>query len=156
MIGELNEQQMEDLLQKEVIGRIACHYDNFIYLIPTSYAYDGRSIYAHSLEGTKLAVMRKNPEVCFEVDDVMDMANWRSVIAWGNFEELKDENRSQALKLLLQRQLPLNFSSTTHLGNAWPFTKSDLDDIDGVVYRITLVKKTGRFEHTPAPTPHIV
>ena len=32
--------------------------------------------------------MRANPFVCFEVEDIDDLANWHSVIAWGVFEEL--------------------------------------------------------------------
>lgn len=116
MIGELNEQQIEALLRETVVGRIACHQDDFIYPVPVSYAYDETYIYAHSNEGTKLDVMRKNPNVCFEVDDVTDMTNWRSVIAWGRFEELTAENRDKMLTILLQRQLPMSSRVTTHLG----------------------------------------
>ena len=45
------------------------------YVVPVTYAYDGEAIYAHSLEGLKLALMRKNPHVCFEVEDVQGMAD---------------------------------------------------------------------------------
>jgi nitroimidazol reductase NimA-like FMN-containing flavoprotein (pyridoxamine 5'-phosphate oxidase superfamily) len=149
MIDKLNEQQIEDLLQKEVVGRIACHDNDFIYLVPISYAYDGMFIYAHSLEGTKLNIMRKNSNVCFEVDNITDMSNWKSVIAWGKFEELTDkEERDKALKALINRHLPLKSSATTHLGNTWPFSENDTEEIKGIVFRIAISKKTGRFEYT--------
>src|SRR6476661_1514067 len=83
MIGELNEAEIDALLKEKAVGRIACHEKDFIYLVPLSYAYDGQYIYIRSLEGTKVNIMRKNPQVCFEVDDITDMANWKSVIAWG-------------------------------------------------------------------------
>jgi hypothetical protein len=149
MIDILNEQQIETLLQQEVVGRIACHDNDFIYLVPISYAYDGKYIYAHSLEGTKLDIMRKNSNVCFEVDNVSDMSNWKSVIAWGKFEELKDKKeRDNALKVLITRHLPLKSSATTHLGKTWPFSADDTDEIKGVIFRIVISKKTGRFEYT--------
>ncbi len=122
MIGNLTEKQIDKLLQKEVVGRIGCHTNDMVYVVPISYAYDGKDIYARSDDGLKINVMRKNPDVCFEVDDLKDMGNWQSVIVWGKFEEIsKEEERKTALKLLLSRQLPVVSSITTHLGKAWPF-----------------------------------
>lgn len=149
MITLLENQQIEQLLSRQIVGRIACHVDNLLYLVPVSYAYDGKYVYVHSHEGTKINMMRKNPEICFEVDDITDMANWQSVIAWGRFEELKkEEDRQKALRTLLNRKLPLSSSITTHLGKTWPFSEDELDDITGIVYRIELTKKTGRAEQT--------
>lgn len=155
MIGDLNKQQIEELLSKQVIGRIACYHENFIYLIPISYAYDQNFIYVHSFDGMKLDIMRKNPNICFEVDDIKDIANWQSVIAWGKFEELKNSERENGLRILLHRRLPLSSSITTHLGKMWPFSEQDLEEITGVVFRINLAKKTGKFERTSIPDPSL-
>lgn len=38
----------------------------------------------------KIEMMRKNPKVCFEVDDIKNIFSWKSVIAWGTFEEITD------------------------------------------------------------------
>ena len=51
----------------------------------------GNILYAHSLEGLKISIMRKNPTVCFQVDTMKDMADWESVLLWGTFEELTNE-----------------------------------------------------------------
>lgn len=153
MIGELNTQQIEDLLSGQVVGRIACCYKNFVYLVPVSYAYDGNAIYARGFDGMKLNIMRKNPNVCFETDDISDMAEWKSVIAYGKFEELRNSQRQDGLRILLRRHLPLSSSITTHLGKAWPFSEYDLEEITGIVFRINITKKTGRFEHHSVPDP---
>jgi nitroimidazol reductase NimA-like FMN-containing flavoprotein (pyridoxamine 5'-phosphate oxidase superfamily) len=51
------------------------------------------------LQGRKVEMMRQNNEVCFEVDEIYDMSNWKSVVAWGAFEELKGSHeRQKALK----------------------------------------------------------
>jgi hypothetical protein len=92
-------------------------------------------------------MLRKNPKVCFQVDQLKDMANWKSVIAWGDFEELTDDKeRSVALQILLRRPLPVNSSVTTHLGSLWPFSADEVDNIKGVVFRIYVHEKTGRCE----------
>ena len=153
MIGELSKKQIEQLLSQQIIGRIACCRDGFVYLIPISYAYEDDCIYARGFNGLKFDIMRHNPNVCFETDDATDMANWRSVIAWGKFEELKNSDRKKGLKILLHRHVPLSSSSLTHLGEEWPFSEQELDKIVGVVFRINITKKTGKFESTSVTDP---
>src|SRR4051794_24266857 len=99
MIAQLSLNEIETLLYKQMVGRLGCHDKDVIYIVPISYAYDGKDIYCHTYEGKKMEIMRSNPNVCFQVDDMMDMGNWKSVLAWGNFEELTDTiQRNQALK----------------------------------------------------------
>ena len=149
MFGTLNDIEMEDLIHRQVTGRIGCHAEGTTYVVPISYAYDGESVFGHTFEGMKLKMMRTNPEVCFQVDDMHNMANWQSVIAWGAFEELPPgPDRSYAVKILSKRILPLVHSETMHLTPQWPFLPNDMEDIPGVIFRIRLAKKTGRFEKT--------
>jgi len=151
MFGELNSDQIEEVLKKQVIGRIGCDGDNHIYIVPVSYAYDGKYVYVRSFEGKKIEMMRKDPRVCFQVDEMKNMANWQSVIAWGEYEELSDNaERNKALMILMDRHLPLFSSETTHLGVNWPFPPEDLTLIKGIVFRILLKEKTGRFEKSEA------
>lgn len=147
MLGKLNADEIEDLLKGQIIGRIGCHADDTTFIVPISYVYDGEYLYAHTREGLKLRLMRKNPKVCFEVDLMQDMANWKSVIAFGEFEELTDPaDRIKGLQLLVNRILPLVSSETTHLFSDWPFTSENFDEIKGIVFRIRLASKSGRFE----------
>jgi len=150
MLGKLTISEVERVLTKEVVGRIGCSDGQKVYVVPISYAYDGTYVYCHSHEGLKVEIMRKNPRVCFEVDDLQNMANWQSVVAHGIFEELKEEAlRNDALQRLHGRVLPLVSSETTHLSRDWPFTPSDLSKVAGVTFRIKLEEKTGRFEKSP-------
>ena len=99
MFGKLNTEDVEALLHQQMVGRIGCQADDRIYVVPISYAYDGTYIYGHALEGMKIFAMRKNPHVCFEVDNLKNLANWQSVISWGVYEELNDDTeRYHALK----------------------------------------------------------
>lgn len=153
MLGILEPQLVENLLKTQIVGRIGCYSDGETYVVPISYAYDGSYIYCHTHEGKKAAMMRKNPNVCFEIDELKDMANWKSVIVQGVFEELKEKHeRNVAMQTLLGRYLPIMSSVTTHLGEHWPFQPDDTTEIKGLVFRIKVIQKTGRFEtneHTP-------
>ena len=146
MIGELNTREIEELVSRQFIGRIGCHTNEVTYVVPVSYAYDGTYVYGRTFEGMKIKMMRSNPKVCFEVDNTKNLANWQSVIAWGEFEEIKDTaERAKALQKLQDRVLPIISSETMHITPQWPFSE-DMDNIEGIFYRIRLTKKTGRFE----------
>ena len=147
MIGKLNQQQVEDILQHQVIGRLGCCADGKSYVVPISYAYHENYIYAISREGMKVNIMRRNPLVCLQVDNITNMADWQSVIVWGQFEELKDkEQRNHALKKLIERKFPAFTSELFQLSPNWPFAPEDLETIPGVVYRIHLLETSGQFE----------
>ena len=148
MLGQLNEEEVEQLLKEKLVGRIGCCLNGLPYIVPMSYAYVNGYIYARTFEGMKLDIMRQNPSICFQVDDIPDMSNWKSVIAWGQFEELTEKSgRNEALQILMERKFPLLPGNMIKFAKDWPFiTKEDFDNIPGVPFRILLTKKTGRFE----------
>ena len=147
MLGKLNPDDVETLVKQQLVGRIGCHAKDVTYVVPISYAYDGAYIYGHTFEGMKVDMMRKNPKVCFQVDDTTDLANWQSAVLWGEFEELAEgPERILALHKLTERRLPLISSETMHLTSQWPFRDEDVSKISGIVFRIRVTEKTGRFE----------
>lgn len=147
MLGKLNSDQIEEVLKHELLGRIGCHADGITYIVPISYAYDGKFVYARSKDGMKIDIMRKNPKVCFEVEAFQNMGNWKTVIIWGEFREINAvEERKHALQMLQNRHLPLISSETTHISTEWPFQPADINTIEGVVFSISVNEKTGRFE----------
>jgi len=148
MLGKLNEKQMEALLTQQVTGRLACHYDGETYIVPLNYVYKNGVIYAHSGLGKKIDMMRKNPEVCFEVEDVESIFQWRCVITWGTFEEISDEDEKQQVRqLLTHRFMPLVSQPQHHASHGIAADEVDIDTrVEPIVYKITVKKVTGRFE----------
>jgi nitroimidazol reductase NimA-like FMN-containing flavoprotein (pyridoxamine 5'-phosphate oxidase superfamily) len=147
MFDTLSNEQIMDVVSNSLVGRLGCHADGKTYVVPISYAYDGDYIYARSFEGMKLTMMRKNPNVCFQVDKMESMSDWQSVIIWGTFEELTNtQEREKGLKILLSRILPNVSSKTVKFTPEWPFPTNDFDRIDGIVFRIRIMEMTGRCE----------
>lgn len=104
-------------------------------------------IYARTFEGLKISMMRKNPKVCFQIDEMENMANWKSVVTWGTYEELKNEaERNEGLEKLISRMLPEISSETVKISPQWPFPTNDFSKIRGIIFRIRISEKTGRFE----------
>lgn len=147
MFGILDEAQADQLLQQQLIGRIGCHANGFTYVVPVSYACHGQFIYVHTQEGKKMEMMRQNPEICFQVDDTRNLANWRSVICQGLFEELTSEaDKRIALRQLQERIIPAFSSETMHLSPEWPFPAGNDIIPGGIFFRILILEKTGRYE----------
>ncbi len=107
MFGELSQEQIDELLHAEMIGRLGCYNKGKVYIVPINYVYDEDYIYGHSLSGAKLEIMHNNPQVCFQVDHIVSLSNWQSVLTWGTFEELTGEPAAYGEWLLGRRLVSL-------------------------------------------------
>jgi nitroimidazol reductase NimA-like FMN-containing flavoprotein (pyridoxamine 5'-phosphate oxidase superfamily) len=157
MLGKLNDEKLEELLRTKMLGRIGCHADGITYVVPVHYVYEPPFIYAHSSDGLKISLMRKNPEVCFEVDNIPDFFNWQSAICWGTFEEITGiDEQQQAMQKIIDRIEPFLYrNEDAHPSHGIADLASEIGrGKDLVLYRLKLHQKTGRFEHrglTPVP-----
>jgi len=146
MLGELTREEIEQVLLREMVGRIGCHAEGRTYVVPITYAYDGDGVYAHSADGLKVRTMRANPKVCFEVDQIENLARWRSVIAWGTYEELGSAEEDRAAALLRSRLTSMSPSETARIHAPLPESQATNGRSRAIFYRIRLEEKTGRFE----------
>ncbi len=147
MLGKLDDIQIRNVLSSQVLGRLACTDGVHPYIVPVTYSYDGKYIYGQTSEGTKLNILRKNPNVCFEADMMTDMANWQCVLAFGEFEELQNGAAERARKILFNRVFSLMTSSTLHgHEHADAGGIDDSNRVKPVMYRIKINELSGRFE----------
>jgi nitroimidazol reductase NimA-like FMN-containing flavoprotein (pyridoxamine 5'-phosphate oxidase superfamily) len=149
MIGKLNEEQARRILENNVIGHLACCENNKPYVVPLSYIYDNGFIIAHSEAGKKIRMMRNNSSVCFQVNEVDNYTSWRSVIVFGEFEEITDEDEQyRTLKLFVERTMHLKISETAIPPEITPHRVHPRSPgyIKPVVYRIAVKEISGKFE----------
>lgn len=148
MLGELTPDQCKYILQSNHIGRIGCYANGKVLVLPVTYVSDDKYIYGRSLEGTKISMMRKNPDVCFQVEEIESLSSWRSIVVNGEFEELTSETaQKNAGKLFEQRLAPLTLgetiSPTREVANP---PKEVSKKSKPVIYRISIDNISGRFE----------
>ena len=104
--------------------------------MPVNYVFEDGSIYSHSLPGQKIEAMRTHSRVCLQVDEIASDFVWRSVIAYGNFEEIRvPSDRRSILKKLLAR-FPL-------LTPVESVVARDANAPDTIVFRIIVDRITG-------------
>lgn len=116
-------------------------------IIPITYVFHKNSIICHTIEGTKIDAMRTNPSVCFQVDEIDDLRNWRSLLLWGNYQELKGTEAEEALQVYLNQLNPYALGQTSR-----PVFGLDTEarhanpQIKTVTFSISVLEASGRFE----------
>ena len=97
---------LEEILSQQVICRLALVDRGKPYIIPVNYGYREGCIYIHSSpEGKKMELLRRRPELCFEVEDSVEIlkggqacdwsTRYRSVVGYGEVEILSDDTGKQ-------------------------------------------------------------
>jgi nitroimidazol reductase NimA-like FMN-containing flavoprotein (pyridoxamine 5'-phosphate oxidase superfamily) len=104
-VRELARDEIEDFLRTQRIARLGCHAGGETYVVPVIYAYEDGTMVTVTTEGRKVWMLRENPRVCVELDeyDADGRGSWRSVIAYGDAEELSGSEIEAALALLRER-----------------------------------------------------
>lgn len=104
MITRLSQAEARELLQSSHIGRLGCIVEGDPYVVPVNFIFENDSVYIHTLPGLKVEAMRAHPRVCLQVDRIEGDSHWKSVIAYGNFEEIESApERARILEHLLTR-----------------------------------------------------
>ncbi|MFC5411717.1 pyridoxamine 5'-phosphate oxidase family protein [Larkinella bovis] len=147
MLSELTPEVIDAMLVNQYFGRIGCAAEGRILVEPLMYYFDGCFILGLTREGTKTELVRKNPQVAFEIDEMLSPGTWRSVVIEGIFEELQGDERDYALYLLRNRKIPV--FADEKMGYPGEIEPVEHKAVYPVVFRIRIQHKTGRCYTAP-------
>jgi uncharacterized protein len=106
---------IEEILKRATVCRLGLCEDNHPYVVPVCFGYKDSALYIHcGPEGKKLDIIRKNNNVCFEVDVDDKLVkteracrwgfNYRSVIGFGKAVLVEDnEGKRKALDIIMRQ-----------------------------------------------------
>jgi len=132
----LQEGEAIELLSTCKIGRLGCVDNGEPYVVPINYVFEDGNIYSHSLPGRKIDVLRAHPRACLQVDQIHNDLEWRSVIAYGDFEEIHTPSDRRAVVSKLLARFPL-------LTPVESMIAQDASAPDSVIFRIRVDRITG-------------
>lgn len=149
MIAELTSHEISDFLKKNHIGRIGCNDGKLTYVVPITYIFCDDCVLCHSRGGLKIEMMRKNPAVCLEVDDITDYRHWKSIIIQGEYKELSDPKElANAQRRFRDETLSIKFSISAMPPSSVPngnrVEKPASTEL--VFFKIQIHNVTGRYE----------
>lgn len=96
MFRELTTAEVDALLARNHVGRIAYSFHDRVDIEPIHYVFADGAIYMRTAPGTKLATLAHVPWVAFETDEVDGPFDWRSVVAHGTVYVLSDVGSDEA------------------------------------------------------------
>ena len=138
-VEEMNNEQIKEVLRRVGYGHLGLARGSHPYVVPIHYAYDGVHIYIYTTEGKKTEIIRANPEICLQVEEVTDEKSWQSVIVHGNAQEIHDpEQREKALEFILASNPTLTPAISIRWMDLW--VRENIE----VIYRIEPRMMTGR------------
>ncbi|MGA2308878.1 MAG: pyridoxamine 5'-phosphate oxidase family protein [Candidatus Bathyarchaeia archaeon] len=112
-VKEMTCEEIDQFLTCTRIGRLGMVLEDGPYVVPVGFAYAEGKVFFHTCcKGLKMESLRKNTNVCFEVDEALSDATMsKSVIIFGTAEIIEDEQRMipYLQKLIDKYRVPLNF-----------------------------------------------
>lgn len=106
---------LDNILKQATICRLAMLDNGLPYILPFNFGYSENCLYIHSApEGKKIDVLRKNPKVCFEVEQYTELIKdeiackwstlYRSIIGYGNIEIVTEfEEKKRGLEIIMKQ-----------------------------------------------------
>lgn len=115
-IREMTDRDAIDLLAKAGYGHLGCSLGDRPYVVPIQYVYDNSFVFMYTNDGKKAEILRSNPHVCLQVEEVVDNGNWRSIVADGTAEQVTNHTEAEAIIQLMNSRIT---TPTPAMGITW-------------------------------------
>jgi nitroimidazol reductase NimA-like FMN-containing flavoprotein (pyridoxamine 5'-phosphate oxidase superfamily) len=140
----LERAEIDALLARHNVGRIAYTFRDRVDVEPINYVYDDGWIYLRTGPGSKLTTLARHPWVAFEVDEVDGPFDWRSAVVHSTVYELTPGGPEAQARLydhaveILRGLIPETF------------TEADPVPFRNVILRMKVEEVSGRASSTSA------
>jgi len=114
-VKEMTPEEIDLFLACARVGRLGVSLKDGPYVVPVGYVYANGKVFFHTCDkGLKVEAIRRNPCVCFEVDEALsDISMYKSVIIFGVAEIIdhKEEMIPYLEKLIGKYRVPQSFNN---------------------------------------------
>ncbi|HEU4586379.1 MAG TPA: pyridoxamine 5'-phosphate oxidase family protein [Gemmatimonadaceae bacterium] len=137
--GTLERREIDALLARHNVGRIAFTFRNRVDVEPINYMYRDSWIYLRTGPGTKLTTLARHPWVAFEVDEVDGPFDWRSVVVHSTVYELTPGGTETQARMyddaveLLRELIPETFTEEDPVPHRNVILRMKVDEVRGRV-----------------------
>ncbi|MCA1785700.1 MAG: pyridoxamine 5'-phosphate oxidase family protein, partial [Desulfobacteraceae bacterium] len=114
------------------------------YMVPMNFGYRDRALYFHSAkQGRKIDVIQANPQVCFEVDEVVKINKAALACDWGiSFKSVIGTGTAHMLTTLEEKKEGLDIIMAQYSGRSFDYPLEMLEKT--AVIKVTIHEMTGK------------
>ncbi len=135
--------EIEDILNNATVIRLAMCDGDMPYVVPVAFGYKDDEIYFHSSrKGMKMDILRKNSNVCFEVETGVELTKgekacnydfrYKSVIGFGTAHIVEnEEEKLKGLDTIMEHYSEPPFEYKPEMVKAVGIIRIDIEDMKG-------------------------
>ena len=142
---------IEAVIQEASVCRLGLCMDGFPYVVPLNFGYRENTFYFHgSLKGKKIDIIRKNPNVCVELDIPLKIVAAEDACFWGmHYKSVIGFGRAVILEDMAEKRNGLNVIMAHYSDKAFSIDDQFLEAT--AVIKVEIERMTGKqsLEETP-------
>lgn len=135
---------VEDVLRRATVCRLGLCRDDMPYVVPVCFGFDGGALYFHcAREGKKLDILRKNNNVCFEVDIDHEIVKAEKACGWGmKYKSVVGFGRAVFVEEVELKRKGLDVIMRQYSGGAFEYSIDAIEKT--VVIKVEIESMTGK------------
>ncbi len=135
---------IEQILKQAQVCRLGLVDNNVPYIVPMNYGYQGQALYFHSAPaGRKIDLIRANPLVCFEVDELVKMNEAARACDWGvSFKSVIGTGTARILESPAEKKAGLDIIMAQYSDRLFTYPDEMLEKT--AVIKVTVEEMTGK------------
>ena len=136
--------QMEQILSQAQVCRLAMVDKGQPYVVPLNFGYGDGCLYFHSApEGRKIDVLKADPRVCFEVDELVKMNKAAAACDWGvSFKSVIGTGTARILDTPAEKKAGLDIIMAQYSGRTFDYPEEKLAKT--AVIQVVIHEMTGK------------
>ncbi len=142
--------EIEAIIQRSDVCRVAMADHTGPYIVPLNFGFSDNTLYFHSaLKGRKIDILKKNPEVCFEFDQGVELVpgEGEKACGWGTrYQSVIGFGTAVFITETGEKKKALNIIMAHYAGKTFEFSDTDVDQV--AVIRIDIRRMTGKAAHS--------
>ena len=137
--------ELEEIFREAIVCRLAIADGDAPYIVPLNFGYQDNTLYFHSAaEGRKLDLLRKRPDVCFEVESGVKIVRGTTACDWGvSFRSIIGFGRAELVEGADEKRRALDVIMRHH-GAEEPFDYPESNLKVTTVIRVDIEEMTGK------------
>lgn len=139
-----DQKEIEDILKACSVCRLAMVDGDKPYLVPMNFGYREGALYLHSArEGKKIELIKKNPQVCFEVDEIVQFRKAKLACDWGvEYKSVVGSGKAVFLSGPEEKRRAFDIIMAQYSGEAYDYPDAMLERT--LVIKIEIERMTGK------------
>lgn len=135
---------IEEIIGQARVCRLAMVDQDKPYVVPMNFGFKWPYLYFHSAQqGRKIEVLRNNPLVCFEFDQLIKLKKNKEACEWGlAYNSVIGEGKAVLVEDVQEKELALGVIMAQYSTQAFTFSRENLEKT--VVIQVLITQISGK------------